>query len=149
MATQKFSPEDTALLAKLRTNGLHAEADDLEEELVREASLIPSGRQMSALEYNTALAKLLQRLRQDAGAETIRQNYRGTGSRAYRRQLYVRFTNGSMIDLWLEDDRIELGGVVRRSASTDQADLPKFIRYASKSPAEIYAEVAHALRSWA
>ena len=63
-------------------------------------------------EFNTQLAKLLQKLKKDAGAESLQQNYKGTGSQVHRRQLYTIFKSGAVIDLWLESDRLGLGGVV-------------------------------------
>ena len=89
--------------------------------------------------FNTALAKLLLRLKRDTGATTVAQNYRGTGSRAYRRQVFVRFPN-KVTDLWLENDRIELGGV-----TTVLGKLP----YGDKSPEQVYAELVPVLKAWA
>lgn len=76
---------------------------------------VSSSQSADALAYNTRLAKLLQQLKRDAGAETVAQNYRGTGKQAFRRQLFVRFKSGAVIDLWLENSHIGFGGVVRNS----------------------------------
>ncbi len=99
------------------------------------------------LAYTTALAKLLQRLKKDAGAKTIAQNYRGTGARAYRRQLWVHFTSGAVIDLWLEASGLKFGGVVKNGVGG--APLPAGVAYDGRSPAEVYAEAARLLRDWA
>lgn len=96
--------------------------------------------------YNTTLAKLLQRLKKDAGAERIAQNYRGTGSQSYRRQLWVRFKSGAIIDLWLNRHSLVFGGVVKRGGWTT---LPAGISYSGKSPEEVYVEAARLLRDWA
>ena len=92
------------------------------------------------LAYNTKLAKLLQGLKRDAGATNINQNYRGTGSRAYRRQLFVGFKSGKVTDLWLEADRVELGGVTKVLGK---------ISHNGRTPEEVYTDVAHVLKAWA
>lgn len=100
--------------------------------------------------YNTTLAKLMQRLKKDAGAEKIAQNYRGTGSQKARRQLWVRFKSGAVIDLWLNDKYLGFGGVVmNRSPGSEPAPLPKGIPYGDKDPEQIYKEAAALLKVWA
>ncbi len=64
-------------------------------------------------QFNTELAAALKGLKKDLGAVSIRQGYRGTGSKQHRRQVFIRFANQESIDLWLKEDRIELGGVIR------------------------------------
>ena len=96
--------------------------------------------------YNAALAKLMQRLKRDAGASAIVQNYKGTGSQAHRRQLWVHFTSGAVIDLWLESGYLGFGGVVMRSPSSD-APLPKRLAYEG-TPEQMYARVAPMLKAW-
>lgn len=90
--------------------------------------------------YNTELAKLLQGLKRDANAETIRQNYRGTGSQSYRRQLWTRFKGGAVMDLWLNAGRLEFGGVVGATG--------KSIAYGTMKPAEVYTKAVAFLRAW-
>jgi len=100
----------------------------------------------ASIAYTATLAKLLQRLKKDAGALMVSQNYRGTGSKAYRRQLWVRFASGAVVDLWLERTGVRLGGVVLRSGLTK---LPGVIPYDGRSPEEVYAQLAPLLRDWA
>lgn len=71
-------------------------------------------------EFNTQLAKLLQGLKKHANATTVKQGYKGTGTRSYRRHIWI-----------------SLGGVIRKG-------LPP-IRYEEHTPAEVYAKVATAL----
>jgi len=101
------------------------------------------------LTYNTVLAKQLQKLKRDAGAETITQNYRGTGSKAYRRQLFVRFKSGATIDLWLEKNHIGFGGVVRISPPGTVDTMQRGIAYGDLSPEQVYEQTAQALGEWA
>jgi len=107
--------------------------------------------EMDAIEFNTQLSKELKKLRKDAGAKSIKQNYRGTGKQKFRRQLWVRFKNGAVIDLWLNRDRLGLGGTVKRRADDSKAPqpLPGSVPYESKSPAEVYRAVAPLLKRWA
>jgi hypothetical protein len=96
------------------------------------------------LDFNTKLAKLLQRLKKDAGATVVSQGYRGTGSQAYRRQVFVRFEN-TVVDLWLEAGMIRIGGVLR-----DRVPPPvrKGVAYENKSPEQVYGELVKLLKAW-
>ena len=102
-------------------------------------------------EYNTKLAKLLQKLKKDAGARSISQNYKGTGSQAFRRQLWVNFVSGAVIDLWLDKGYLKFGGVVmnRPPGVEVSRGLPKMIAYQGKTPEQVYEEAAKHLKVWA
>jgi hypothetical protein len=101
-------------------------------------------------EYNTKLAKLLQRLKKDAGARNISQNYKGTGSQAFRRQLWVHFASGAVIDLWLDKGYLKFGGVVMNAVpGTEGRSLPGGIKYEGKKPEQVYEEAAKHLKAWA
>ena len=62
------------------------------------------------------ISKALKKVKDIMGISNIRQNYVGTGSSKGNRQLWVRFKNGAVIDLWLYEGsnfgRVEYGGVV-------------------------------------
>lgn len=101
-------------------------------------------------EFNTKLAKLMQKLKKDAGAKSIAQNYKGTGGQAYRRQLWVNFNSGAVIDLWLDNGFIKFGGVVKRGVpGVDARQLPTVIKYGDKTPEQVYAEASKDLKDWA
>ena len=102
--------------------------------------------------YNTTLAKLFQRLKKDAGATSVAQNYRGTGTQSYRRQLWVHFQSGAVIDLWLNARDLGLGGVVKNRPPADveaRVELPRVIEYGDKTPQQVYDEAMPLLRAWA
>lgn len=92
---------------------------------------------MNALEYNTALAKLLRRLKRDLGATAVRQDYRGTGSQKAYRQIFVTFPDFS-IDLWLKENRVGLGGVLTRLGSLAKGE---------RAPEEMYEAIRAALKT--
>lgn len=89
------------------------------------------------MDYNTELARSLLRLKRDLGVLQVRQGYRGTGSRAHRRQIWVALTPDRSIDLWLESDRVELGGV----CMTRYGSIP----HAGRPVAEVYQAIVEAL----
>lgn len=63
---------------------------------------------------NVALAKFVSmQIKKAYKGTTHRTGYVGTGSKAHRRQVFVRLPNGNAIDLWFEAGRVELGGVIR------------------------------------
>lgn len=101
-------------------------------------------------EFNTKLAKLMQRLKKDAGATSIAQNYKGTGSQKFRRQLWVHFKSGAVIDLWLEK-RLTFGGVVMRGPAGEfnHPIKAKYVSYEGHTPESVYAEAAKILKEWA
>jgi hypothetical protein len=115
-----------------------------------EPQVDPDAKFKEMLAFNTTLAKLLQRLKRDAGAKNISQNYKGTGRQAYRRQLWVHFTSGAVIDLWLDNGYLKFGGVVMNPPPGVEArPLIKAISYEGKTPEHVYTEAAKHLKEWA
>lgn len=96
--------------------------------------------------FNTQLAKLFQRLKKDAGASSIKQNYKGTGSKKFRRQLWINFKSGAVIDIWLEDRLVNFGSVVKNGGGTLEK---KTVMYQEKTPEQVYAEAMAVLKAWA
>lgn len=92
--------------------------------------------------FNTALAKLLQKLKKDLGAEHVKQNYKGTGSQKHRRQIFVRFPWGS-IDLWLNNTKADLGGVISPLGRPTPA-----VPYENRRPEQVYADIVRHLKMW-
>lgn len=123
--------------------------------LLSEGEALPSGgtpeEKAAALDtYNAQLAKLMQKLKKDAGAEKIAQNYKGTGSKKHRRQLWVNFKSGAVIDLWLDTGFLQFGGVVRNGPpGKAKGAPPAAITYGDKTPEEVYTLAARGLASWA
>ena len=97
-------------------------------------------------EFNTTLSKLMKGLKKDAGVKSIRQNYKGTGSQKAVRQLWVRFTGGSVIDIWLQHHTISFGGVVANSVSGNVS--PGNIEKVG-TPQQTYQLIKSALIAWA
>ena len=63
--------------------------------------------------FNAAVAKLIgKNLKKDAGASAIRQNYKGTGKQAHRRQLYINIGDAAGVDVWLDSGYVNIGGVL-------------------------------------
>jgi len=101
-------------------------------------------------EYNTKLMRLMKKLKKDAGATTIRQNYKGKGSQKARRQLWIRFKSGAVIDIWLDMGFVGLGGVVtNRPPGSDVTLSTKRISYEKRTPEQTYAEVVKVIKPWA
>jgi hypothetical protein len=100
-------------------------------------------------EYNTKLAKLMQKLKKDVGAGSIRQGYKGTGSQKARRQLWVRWKNEAVIDIWLDMGYVTFGGIVmNRPPGSDVTISAKKLPYKDK-PEQTYAEIVKILKPWA
>jgi hypothetical protein len=100
-------------------------------------------------DYNTKLAKLMKKLKKDAGAATIRQNYKGTGSQKARRQLWIRFKSEAVIDVWLDMGYVTFGGVVtNRPPGSDVTLTTKKLPY-KDTPEQTYKEIVKILKPWA
>lgn len=98
-------------------------------------------------DFTKDLAMVLKRLKKDLGASKVSQNYKGTGAKAHRRQLYVDFPDGAGgvvgIDLWLESHSIELGGVLSPISRP-----PPRVAYNERSASEVYEDVKRILSDW-
>lgn len=68
---------------------------------------------MEAVDFSKALAKRLQGLKREIGAISVQGSYKGIGRQAHRRQIIVKLATERWVDLWIERDRLEFGGVYR------------------------------------
>jgi len=110
--------------------------------------LIQSASQEEMMEFNNGLSKELKKLKKNLGAKRIQQNYRGTGKQAHRRQFYIHFAEPAVIDVFLENDEIKLGGVVWINSKGERLKpVPSKVKY-SNTPAETYKEVEKVLKEW-
>jgi len=76
-------------------------------------------------ELTGLLAKEIRKQLKTIGAVNIRQGYKGTGSQAAVRQLWCRFDNGAVIDLWIgRGTVVQLGGVVRNGGQGPRNNVP-------------------------
>lgn len=91
-------------------------------------------------EFNKQLAKELKKLKKDWKATKVSQGYKGTGKKKHRRQIWVDF-DGKTMDLWLETDRVNLGGV-----NAILGRPPPSVPYEDKNPKQVYREVLHILK---
>ncbi len=89
-------------------------------------------------DFNSQMARKLQNLKSDLGATKVRQGYKGTGAKSHRRQIWVDFPNDDSIDLWLEADRVGLGGVCH----TRFGQVP----HNGRTVEQVYADVCQALK---
>jgi len=80
--------------------------------LIRTTPTLQEDDALDPIEFNTQLAKLMQKLKKDAGAASIKGGYKGTGGQKHRRQVWVKWADGPTIDIFLADDYVQLGGVI-------------------------------------
>jgi len=92
------------------------------------------------MQYTADVAKELLKHRKTHGLQAIRQNYKGTGSQRAKRQLWVRFTNGEAVDVWLEEKGYSIGGVTILR-------MPGRFPYEGKTPVDVAKEIAEKLKS--
>lgn len=105
----------------------------MEEELYEQDSGIKT-----LIDFNNQILKNLRRLKRDLEVQTLRQGYKGTGSQAYRTQVWMRFSNGKSIDLFLNKDNVRVGGVMNSGLST--------VNYGDKTPEQVYEEIRNILK---
>lgn len=85
------------------------------------------------------IAAALQKHKKACGVSNMRQNYKGTGSRSHRRQIWITFKSEKRsVDIWLEDNQVSFAGVCRQG--------PERVLYEKKSAEQIALEVAQVLQ---
>jgi hypothetical protein len=148
LAKAFFDGLDQALDGKPAKDWLTDEVKYILGEMTAQQELPGVSETDDWLTYNTQLAKYMQRLKRDAAATSIAQNYRGTGSRSYRRQLWIHFKSGAVIDVWLENGYAKLGGVVNNRPSGGEPLTTRTVQYA-ETPEQTYEAVVAVLNPWA
>ena len=98
--------------------------------------------------YNTDLAKKIKGVKRDLGVKTIKQGYKGTGGQKHRRQVWLRWEDGSVVDVWLDDGFFRFGGIVSQVGGREVQVSPRQIDYDGKPVDTIYREVVTALQAW-
>lgn len=100
---------------------------------------------VGSAEYTGQLSKAIKKYKKRLGIKSIRQNYKGTGRNKHRRQLYLRFKNGAVMDIWLESSGVTFGGVVMRGG---RGRKPSSVPYNDRSAKEVSADVRREIHSW-
>lgn len=87
--------------------------------------------------YNTALAKLVGGLKKNkaTGVSAVRQGYKGTGSKAYARQIWLKVPDHERggPDLWLENGYAKIGGIISMPNT-----IPAVRKYGEDAPEVVY-----------
>ena len=91
-----------------------------------------------AMQFTADVSKELLKLRKAYGIKSIRQNYKGTGSKRASRQLFIKDVAGNMVDVWLERDYYQIGGVIN--------GIRGAFKYGTHSAAEVAKDIAEALK---
>ena len=91
-----------------------------------------------AMAFSNALSKEIKKHKKALNIKSIKQNYKGTGKQAHRRQLWIRFNNGDVIDIFLDGPVVRIGGVLKTGYGS--------VKASGRSPAEVAREVAEKLK---
>jgi hypothetical protein len=89
--------------------------------------------------FTGEVGRALGKLKRFCGVQSIRQNYKGTGTQAARRQLWVRLKDGRAIDVWLDAHSYRLGGVTTLR-------VPGCYLYNDLTPAQVANAIAQLLQ---
>lgn len=90
-------------------------------------------------QYTADIARELLKLRRAYGWAGVRQNYKGTGSQRAKRQLFIRLPTDEAVDVWLETQGYQIGGV---TILWIKGNFP----YNGRHPAEVAKEIAEKLK---
>jgi hypothetical protein len=93
-------------------------------------------------QYTGAIARALQTHKKYMNVKSIRQGYKGTGSKSAKRQLWVRFQDGSVTDIWLMNQSAVYGGVVPISIA------PSGTPYGEQTPEQVAQTIANHLHAY-
>ncbi len=107
---------------------------------------IPGGAWRFDEAYTAAISKAMKALAARVQGVTFQQNYKGTGSKAAHRQVFVRFPSGAFIDVWLTDGGVSFGGVAERHPA--RAWSPTAIPYSKRSAEAVARDVVAMLAAW-
>ena len=92
-----------------------------------------------AAQYTADIGRELLKLRRAYGLLGVRQNYKGTGSQRANRQLYIRLPTDESVDVWLNMQNYEIGGVTNLR-------LPGSFPYNGRTPTEVAKDIADKLK---
>ena len=99
--------------------------------------------------FTDMIAKAFKKHKKVAGITNVRQNYKGTGSKRARRQLYIKFDNGAVIDIVLSPESVQYMGVVAIRADGKRIEpQPRGFKYENMKVADIGKRIADDLASW-
>lgn len=97
--------------------------------------------------FNAALAKLISGLKRDTdkAVTQIRQGYKGTGSKSYARQIWIRIEGHGRggPDLWLEKGYVRIGGIIPLHKGIEKPGRV----YGDDSPATVYAWIVETIKA--
>lgn len=110
---------------------------------------VPSAVFVVDEDYTAAIAKLVQGLKREGHVESVRQNYKGTGKERARRQLWVNFTGGGVMDIWFNHTGVSFGGIVKRLPRGQGSGiaLPN-VPYNGRAPEAVWEDVRGWILAW-
>jgi hypothetical protein len=91
------------------------------------------------MQFTADVSKQILKLRNEYGLKSVRQNYKGTGSQRANRQLFISFSSGDLVDVWLKDTTYKIGGVTQLRV---RGEFP----YSDKTPSVIAKDVCEWLK---
>lgn len=92
-------------------------------------------------QFTADVARELLRMKRALGITGMRQNYKGTGSQRFRRQLWTRFADVGPIDIWLDRESFQIGGVL-------PGGLSGSFKYGEGDAKQAAARIAEVLQEW-
>lgn len=92
--------------------------------------------------FNAALAKMMGKLKKALGAQHVNMGYKGTGSKSYKRQIFMRLADGTAVDVWLDYGFAQIGGVMALPGADKSP-----IEYQGKTPSDVYDELLKRLKA--
>jgi hypothetical protein len=98
--------------------------------------------------YTKEVAMLVREKKGKLGISSFRQNYKGTGSQRAVRQIWLRFKNGAVIDVWILPGGVQYGGVAAIHPSGERT-VPNPTRRKTPDDARKTADlIADDLKEW-
>lgn len=102
-----------------------------------------------AEDFTKSVAKEFAKKKRELDIKSIKQNYKGTGSAKARRQLWVRFNSGAVIDLWIEPEMVSYGGVVWINSKGQRVKPSSSgVRITKDDAKDVASEMAKDLKDW-
>lgn len=98
--------------------------------------------------YTAEVAKLVRKKKGELGISSFRQNYKGKGSQRAIRQIWMRFKNGAVIDVWIHPGGVKYGGVVSVHPSGARRGPDPSVRKTTDNAKKTADTIADDLKEW-
>lgn len=125
--------------------------ETIAKELIKVAKVLISA-ELSPEEgevFTAEVSRQLKKKKKELGIKSMKQNYKGVGNQKAGRQVWIRFINGAVIDVWLYPSHITYGGVVNIDPTGSRTKPhPNIVKLNNENPKKVAEMIVDDLKTW-